>query len=392
MEFISASKLKKFRKCPYSLQEEYTANPATNFGTSVHAGIAAWFRGNEQYFAEYIKSARTLAVDTTKDPEAATAMDFAKSLGIDRESVLTVESDDGNAEYFNKKFFEVKFSDRWGIRGAMDLVYIDEDGNLNIVDWKTGQSKEEDDLQLAVYALCAWKIYGSFPCIKTTFVYVQQGYVQTSSWDSESLVSALTYVEGIVADYLNEMSKPKIGWKQTPHSNCKYCSLRKECVQFNRQLQTQPEPKDYELDASLDNLPKLLEAKDRIDAIAKAAAFINEQVKSKIESVVESAGGIVNYEGRTIQLKEKVTSYDYNLPQIFVDTQKLTGAIPAEICKFSSTGAKAFAKTLDKEQKKAFEDLVLSNKTVAKRCKTLSVTISKEPMEITDESATTTDE
>lgn len=382
MEWLSASKLKKFRKCPYSLQEKFTESPATKFGTAVHAGIAEWFKQNEQYFTEgYLKQARMLMVPTTKDPEAANAIDFAKSLGIDRDSVITVESEDGGVEYFGKHYFEVPFTDKWGIRGAMDLVFVDDEGNLNIVDWKTGMSKEDDDLQLAIYALCAWKKYGAFPCIRTSFVYVQQNCVQSSAWDAESLVSALAYLEPLAAEYLEETNRPKIAWKQTPHSNCRYCSLQNECTQFNRQLQEPPEQKAYELDATLENLPRLLDYKEKIEAISKASAYISDLLKGKIENVLSDNGGKVVFNNRTIQLKEKICSYDYDLPAIFVQAQEMAnGKVPFEICKYNAAGGKLFCKSLDSEKKKQFDLIVESNRTVKTKTKTIAVSISKEPV------------
>ena len=135
MEYLSASKLKKFRKCPYSLQEPFTANPATNFGSAVHAGIAEAYKGNPQFMLAYQNEARKLEIPVEKDAEAKAAIDFALSLEIPRDSILTIESEDGNAHYFNKNFVEVPFTDKWGIRGAMDLVYVDDNACLNIVDW-----------------------------------------------------------------------------------------------------------------------------------------------------------------------------------------------------------------------------------------------------------------
>lgn len=382
MEYLSASKLKKFRKCPYSLQEPFTSNAATNFGTAVHAGIAEWFRGNPQYFVEgYIKHARMLEVSTLKDPEASLAIDYAKSLGIDKDSVVTIESDDGNVHYFDKNFFEIQFTSKWGIRGAMDLVYIDDSGNLNIVDWKTGMSKEDDDLQLAIYALCAYKKYGSFPSIRTTFAYVQQNTTQSSNWDAESLTSALNYLKPLVEDYLEETSKPKSEWKRTPHKNCCYCSLKDTCPAYFSQIERVPEPNAYEIPATLENLPKIVDFKAKIDSILKAALDIADNLRQKQIQILSECGGKVDLNGRTVQIKERVGRYNYDLAKIFVETNNLIGRPPIELCSYSSSGATEFKKNLSDEQKKAFEEIVNSSKTVSSKVQTVAVSISKEPIE-----------
>ena len=379
MEYLSASKLKKFRKCPFSLQEPFVANPAVNFGEAVHAAIAEAFKGNPNYFQAYLDKARSYELPKEKDSEAKQAIDFALSLEIPRDSILTIESEDGDKTYFNKKFFEIPFSEKWGMRGAMDLVYVDDNANLNIVDWKTGQTKEDDDLQLAIYALCAWKKYGQFPSIKTTFVYVQQGFTQSFNWDSENLVSALNYLMPLVDEYMVETSKPKNQWKQTPHSWCKYCSFCSNCKAYNSQLAEKPLASEYEIETKLENLPKIIDFYEKAKAIGEAAEALVSSMKYKYEKILGEAGK-VNINGRTFEIKEKVSRYTYDLPKIFIATQELIGRPPIEMCEYSSTGAKTIEKALDKENKKTFKSIIESNREVKSKSKTLSVTICKEPV------------
>ena len=388
MEWLSASKLKKYRKCPFSLQEPFVTNPAVQFGEAVHKGIAEAYSGNPNYFEEYIKKARSFKIDSVKDSEARTAIDFALSFReIDRDSILTIESEDGDVEFYGKKFFQTPFSDKWGLRGAMDLVYVDDDGNLEIVDWKTGQTKEDDDLQLAMYALVAWKKYGQFPSIRTSFVYVQQGFVQSFSWDSENLVSALNYLMPLVDEYLTETSKPKKDWKQTPHSWCKYCSYCSSCKAYNQQLAEVPQKSQFEIETKLENLPKIMELFNKVKAISEAADSVMSSLKYKYEQLL-TENGRVNIGGRTYELKEKVSRYQYDLPKIFLETQKLTGNPPIQLCEYSSSGAKEFEKSLTKEDKKTFKAIVENSRTVKSKSKTLSVTISKEPVEEAGEADT----
>ena len=380
MEFLSASKLKKFRKCPFSLQEEYKTNPAVNFGSAVHEGLAAFFKDGS-FEKAFARKAKELEVEN-RASEAMESFKFVQGLNIDKEAIITVESEDGEASYYGKHFFEIEFSKKWGIRGAMDLVFVDANGGLNIIDWKTGQSKEEDDLQLAIYALCAWKKYGSFPTIKTTFAYVQQNFLQSSSWDAESLVSALSYLENLAKDYIEETSKPKLQWRQTPHKNCKYCSLKDNCAAYQKQLEVMPEK--VEIAAVPENLPKILTAIEKLEAIKKAAEAYSEELKEIQLQVIEGAGGKINYDGRTFQVKEKVSRYDYNLDAIFTEVEKLIGRKPLEICSYSSTGAKELAKELDKEQKTVLDEIINANREVKSKSKSVSVSISKEPIEETE--------
>ena len=50
------------------------------------------------------------------------------------------------------------------------------------------------------------------------------------------------------------------------------------------------------------------------------------------------------------------------------------------MCEYSSSGAKVIEKTLDKETKKVFKNIIETNREVKSKSKTLSVTICKEPV------------
>ncbi len=51
------------------------------------------------------------------------------------------------------------------IRGRIDAVFVDPDGTVHLVDWKTGHPHEgyETRLQLPLYALAANKLWGVSP-------------------------------------------------------------------------------------------------------------------------------------------------------------------------------------------------------------------------------------
>ena len=189
MEFLSASKLKGFKACPYQVRhQKFVENEAVHFGRAVHAGLAEWLKGGD-YWETYNKEARRYDLQE-RMLDAKAAMDFAKTIEVEREGIITVESEDGDVELYGNKYFQVPITQNWGLRGAMDLVFVDSQGRLVILDWKTGMTKEEDDFQLSLYALAAWKKYGGFETIKTVFAYTQQGFTQTSYWDEETLIGA----------------------------------------------------------------------------------------------------------------------------------------------------------------------------------------------------------
>jgi RecB family exonuclease len=380
MEYLSPSKLKRFRTCPHQCKHEpFKRNPAVDFGNAVHKGLAAILAGKD-FWAAYRGEAGKLAIPKEKEEDAKACLEFAESLNVDTSSIITIESADGDVEFYGNKYFQVELGKEWGIRGAMDAVFVDNNGGLVILDWKTGQSKEEDDLQLAMYALAAWKKYGQFPYIVTKFAYVQQGFTQTTSWDAETLVGALEYLKPLAEDYLKAQKENK--WPQTPHKWCKYCDLKESCEAYNKQLAAKPDRASYDIEPTLENLPRILEYHDKVKAIADAAYSIQALMKEKYEKVL-TENGKITLDGRTFELKEKVSRYNYDLPVIFGATQEIIGRPPLELCEYSSNGAKLIEKQLDKENKKLFKAIIESNREVKSKSITMAISIAKEaPQEI----------
>lgn len=392
MEYLSPSKLKRFRTCPYQCKHEaFKRNPAVDFGNAVHKGLAAFLKTNavKAFWEAYRGEAGKLGIPKDKEADAETCLDFANTISIHPDAIITIESEDGEIELYGNKYFQIPISKNWGIRGAMDVVFVDDNGGLVILDWKTGQTKEEDDLQLAIYALAAWKKYGQFPYIVTKFAYTQQGFTQTTSWDADTLVGALEYLVPLAEDYLK--AQKENNWPQTPHKWCKYCDLNSNCEAYNKQLEAKPDRASYDIEPTLENLPAILEYHDKVKAIADAAYSIQAMMKEKYEAVFAEHGK-VTIGGRTFELKEKVCRYNYDLPVIFGATQEIIGRPPLELCEYSSGGAKLIEKQLDKENKKLFKTIIESNREVKSKAKIPTISIAKEAPSETDSEGQELDE
>ena len=383
MEFLSPSKLKRFRTCPFQCKnEKFVRNPAVDFGNCVHKGLAAMLEGKD-FWAAYRGEAGKLGVPIDKEEDAKSCLEFAESVHIDREAIITIESADGEAEFNfggeKKRFFQIPITQEWGIRGGMDVVFVDNAGGLVILDWKTGQTKEEDDLQLAIYALASWKKYGAFPYIVTKFAYVQQGFTQTTSWDAETLVGALDYLKPLAEEYLKASKSNR--WPQTPHKWCKYCDFKDGgCDAYAKQLAARPDRASYDIDATIENLPAIMEYHDKVKAIADAAYSIQQMMKEKYEQILAEHGK-VKIGGRSYEVKEKVSRYAYDLPTIFNAASEIIGRPPLELCEYSSSGAKEIEKLLDKDNKKLFKAIIENNREVKSKAKMLSISIAKEAIQ-----------
>ena len=187
----------------------------------------------------------------------------------------------------------------------------------------------------------------------------------------------MEYIKPLAERYLQALKQDK--WERTPHSWCKYCDFKDTCETFQKQLEAKPDRASYDLDATLENLPKIIEYHDKIKAIADAAYSVREMLKAKYEEIL-SEHGKQNIGGRTYEIRERVSRYEYDLQQIFGIVGELVGRAPLEICQYSSGGMKELLKTLEAEQKKVVDEIVKEYRVVKSTSKTLNISIAKEAM------------
>lgn len=86
----------------------------------------------------------------------------------------------GSRPRFTEQPFVVALPGGYLVRGRIDSVYVDDDGNWEIVDFKSGRKPDEGNeaskLQLAIYALAAQTVWGIDPSkIKVTYFYLRDG-------------------------------------------------------------------------------------------------------------------------------------------------------------------------------------------------------------------------
>lgn len=381
MDFLSPSKLKRFRACPFQYKHEpFKKTPAMDFGTAIHAAIAAWARGGDP-FLNYRTEAAKLGVDPAKEPHAkALILSVIESdrLQLDRDNIVTVESEDGDITLYDKPYFQTEIvPGSWGIRGSMDYVDVrPSHGEIRILDWKTGMTEEEDDLQLACYALAAFKKYPGWGRIETAFYYLERKSYQSSFWTQEDLAGALDYVDRLVKEFQKAEREDK--FPQTPHKYCKYCSLRDGCDAFQHLLEKEPTP--VELEERLDLLPAILHDLEHAETILKAAESIVEVLKAKRNNILLTHGS-QTVDGRVYTAKAYTSSYNYDIPALFDFLTQKTGHAPFGILKLNSSGLDEFKKTLPKQDRKDLEEGIKALRSPATQAIKVTKAIAKDATE-----------
>lgn len=392
MEFVSASKLIADSLCPYRAKnEKFKKSEATMFGSSVDAGITAVLNGIRQYeevdFNEnFAKAAAEEKLDVTPqlidraNKAYNTFKDAAEGwLNIDGMSIVCIQSDDGEAEYYGKKFFETPVGKDWGLRGAFDFVDFyrneKEQNVLRIVDWKTGNS-EADDLQLKLYALAGWIKYSkgyNIDVVETRFFYLEQnGKSPAQYWNKESLVAVLAFVEEKAKTYLNRKEFPK-----TPNKYCSYCPFLNECSECK--ALTAEAPKLPEIETTKENLPSIITEIERLEIIKNLVDKALDSLKyARNKLLLEAKDEGIKIGDKIYYAKEIPNRYIYDLAPIFTQTQELIGRPPFEIMELSNKEFDALVSaTTDKVVKKALKQLKADHRTL----KSSSVRVTSKPAE-----------
>ena len=128
------------------------------YGSAVHAWIEDGMKGDPP------KPERATGNGAVRAP----AGDFATSEYALKASSYPLHEGAGLPEHGPARMVEVSFAIEVGgaeVRGRIDAVFLDEDGTVHLIDWKTGRPREsyKQRLQLPLYALAANRLWGVEP-------------------------------------------------------------------------------------------------------------------------------------------------------------------------------------------------------------------------------------
>lgn len=362
MEYYSSSKLTAHRDCPRKYHEKPPSDPfsptdALDFGTAIHAALAAHFAGGD-FIGTFTRVALEVGapVDTDRAARALQAVQDRRNLRVDPDSIIAIESQDATSMKYGKPIHQVVLADGadWGVEGMLDLVDVfDDEGQstLRITDWKTGFSAVRDDLQLALYALLGWKVYG-FDRIRTGFFYLDKRHYEYSNWDENSLVGAWTYVSGLVNKLRSDRE-----WPERPNVKCGYCEIRANCKTFSRMMTQVPAPDRWDVPADHANIGTIISLLGQVEAQKKAVCGIEARLKERRNTLLLEKNDVV-VDGVVHHAFEYTTTYQYDIERLFTQAANVLGRSPFEVL---SLDAGAFddlaAAQTDPTKRRALADL-----------------------------------
>lgn len=239
---LSFSKVDTYQSCPLKYRYRYldklptSASPEMSWGSSIHAGLAAWWHPS-----------------TVGGPPPTQVMTAALYRSWDRRGFRTMARDDELAWYREaqqvlrrhheqhaqsytpavavEQWFTLELDEQVTVVGAIDKVERAEAGTLAIRDWKTSRKPRDRDqvaasLQLAVYALAARQLWDN-QVATVGFDYVVPGVQVSVPVDQIDTDAA-------VAQILAAAAEIRAGrYPATPSKLCGWCDFRDRCPMFD---------------------------------------------------------------------------------------------------------------------------------------------------------------
>lgn len=174
---LSFSRIDTLQQCSLRFRYRYVdrlpGKPATylSFGTSVHSALEL-FHDRTLFGKPDLEDLHQFLYDNWDStgyahvPRDRQLRDWHKA----RHALATYwerVGDDYQPAADTEKWFELPIGDTALVVGSIDRIDVDEDGQLHVVDYKTGRlrdrQKVRSSLQLALYALACEHLYGRLP-------------------------------------------------------------------------------------------------------------------------------------------------------------------------------------------------------------------------------------
>lgn len=127
------------------------------------------------------------------------------------------------------------------IYSIVDFMY-EKNGDIFIIDWKTGKKSPDDEFQLKLYALYAYKNYNiDLNRVYLINEYLYEGDYEERKYAKEELLEVENFIKeriDIMENYLKDKEKniPKDESSFPARSskyNCKWCNFKEICPEYN---------------------------------------------------------------------------------------------------------------------------------------------------------------
>ncbi|MDO8571755.1 MAG: UvrD-helicase domain-containing protein [bacterium] len=246
---FSFTQLAAFQKCP--LQYKYAfllriptfGRPSFSFGKTMHATL-------QHFFQKIVDTAQTGYTNTKKIPPLEELLELYKREWIDEwypsqklkdeytqkgQEILVRLHGELETSLPSPKALERDFTIKVGsgidivtVRGRIDRIDSCEDGSIEIIDYKTGESKDmknfraEDKEQLILYQIAAEDVFGE-KVARLTYQYLEDGKKVSFLGDEEEKMKLKEKAAGVLQDMKQS------NFEATPGFHCRFCDFKDIC-------------------------------------------------------------------------------------------------------------------------------------------------------------------
>tara|TARA_B100000029_G_scaffold244120_3_gene241329 strand:- start:496 stop:1812 length:1317 start_codon:yes stop_codon:yes gene_type:complete len=129
--------------------------------------------------------------------------------------------------------------------GIIDAVFVNENGEIKIIDYKTGKSTEgkidsDHEFQGWLYAYLAYEEFGKMPK-DVEFWYLGSQEVKKVDFDEDVIQDIVFSLKEIAAEIKNVSGSPESFFKANPsQKNCKWCDAKPWCKAYQKMVQDEP--------------------------------------------------------------------------------------------------------------------------------------------------------
>ena len=235
---ISYSRCSTYQHCPQQYKLQYVDRIPTpkalalEFGAAVH--VALNFMHNpshvkipavEQVIDAFAKAWKEAPPEA--DEEARQAQFEQGVLLLQRYYAKHSQREEGRFTAATELFFSIPFDDEHTLTGRIDRVDVLPDGELEVIDYKTGrrmppQSILEKDAQLAIYRMAADTLYPNRK-VTTTLFYVFHDYEMRMAQTPQFLAEKQDEIRDVITGITVGDFDPR------PGAQCDWCSYQDFC-------------------------------------------------------------------------------------------------------------------------------------------------------------------